>query len=182
MGPFETLLDIERDCKAYAINIPRQIISEKDWFGIGFKSSGYNFVCPMYEISEVLIWPSITEVPGAHPWFKGVANLRGRMLPVTDVEGFVIGKPHSESDDSRVLVTAFEGNLYGFAVAQVLGIERFFGAEKRAMEKFEEVKAYLPYAQGIFEREHRPWVILSFQDMIKATEFYHVISLKVESA
>jgi len=181
MDPFETLLDIERNCKAYAANIPSQIVTERNWLGIGFRSSNFNFVCSMQEVSEVLTWPMVTEVPGAHPWFRGVANLRSRILPVTDLQGFVTGKAHKENTFSRVLVVNDEGASYGFSVEQVLGIERFFGDEIKPAN-FEEINQYLLFSEGAFEREHKPWVILSFNSIIKSTEFYHVITTKMEIA
>lgn len=182
MGPFETLLDIERDCKAYAVNIPRQIVTERDWYGIGFKSNNCNFACPLQEVTEVLLWPNITEVPGAHTWFKGVANLRGRILPVTDLKGFITKKPHKENVQSRILVVSFEGALFGFSVEQVLGIERFFREEIKPSGDFEQIKDYLPYVQGAFERERQPWFVMSFHSLIQNPEFYHVISLRTEVA
>ncbi len=182
MGPFETLLDIERNCKTFAVNIPRQIVTERNWLGIGFKASNFNFICPMQNVSEILRWPAITPIPSAQPWFRGTANLRGRLLPITDLEGFVTGRPHLEKDFSRVLVISFENAFYGFAVSQVLGIERFFGEELKPAESLTALNTYLPYVQGGFEREHHPWIILNFGSIIETPEFYHILSFKTEAA
>jgi len=182
MDPFETLLDIEQNCKAYAVNIPRQIVTERDWLGIGFKSSDYNFVCIMDEVSEVLRWPPMTHVPGSQPWFKGIANLRGRILPVTDLQGYITGKPHAHNALSRVLVTQYENAFYGFAVEQVLGIERFFGEEVKPAESINAIKSYMPYINGAFERDYKPWIILNFGTIIQTPEFYHILSVKTEAA
>lgn len=182
MGPFETLLDIEQNCRANAASIPRQIITEKDWLGIGFRSSGQNFVCPMGLVSEVLRWPDMTAVPAGQPWFRGMANLRGRLLPITDLEGFVTGTSHTEKPLSRVLVIAFEKALYGFAIEQVLGIERFFGEELKPADSILKTKAYLPYVLGAFEREHQPWFVLNFEIIAQTPEFYHVLSTRIETA
>lgn len=182
MGPFETLLDIERNCRASAVDIPRQIVTERDWYGVGFKSNDCQFICPLKEVIEVLLWPNITEVPAAHSWFKGVANLRGRILPVTDLSVFISKKPHKEIGQSRIMVVLSEGSLFGFSVDQVLGIERFFGEEIKPADHFEQIKDYLPHIQGAFERDHKPWFILSFHSIIQNPEFYHVISLRTEIA
>jgi len=175
VDPFETLLDIERNCKAYAVNIPRKIVTKRDWFGIGFRSSNFNFVCPIKEVIEILRGSANSEVPGAYPWFRGVSNLRGHLLPVTDLEGFITGVVHPENGLSRILVVSFENALYGFVVSQLLGIERFFGKELKSAEKIPEIKQYLPFVQGTFEQDRKPWVILSFRSLIKTPEFYHVV-------
>lgn len=182
MGPFETLLDIEQNCKASAVNIPRQVVMERDWYGIGFRASNINFVCTMQEVTEVLSWPLLTDIPGSHPWFKGVTNLRGHMLPVTDLQGFVTGTPHKESAQSRVLVVMLDGALYGFSLERVAGIERFFGEEIKSAENLKDLNGYYPYVRGAFEKNHKPWIVLSFHSVIKAKEFYHLISIKMEMA
>lgn len=182
MGPFETLLDIEQNCRANAAAIPRQIITEKDWLGIGFRSSDLHFVCPMGIVSEVLRWPDMTPVPAGQSWFRGMANLRGRLLPVTDLQGFVTGVSHVEKPLSRVLVISFEKALYGFAVEQVLGIEHFFGEEIKPADSILPIKEYLPYLQGAFERERQPCFILNFKLITQTSEFYHVLSSKTEIA
>lgn len=186
MEPFKTLLDIERDCKAYGINIPRHIEVVRDWLGVGFRSSDLNFVCPMNEhsneISEVLTLPAVTEVPGAHPWFIGIANLRGKILPITDLQGFVTGEIRQQTELSRILVVRQEDAFFGFAVEQVFGIERFYGQEIKLAENLNRALSYLPYAEGAFVRDHKPWIILNFENIIKAAAFYHIIAMKLENA
>jgi twitching motility protein PilI len=180
--PFVTLLDIERNCKAYAVNIPRQIVTERDWLGIGFRSSDYNFVCTMEEVSEILRWPAMTDVPGSQPWFKGIANLRGHILPVTDLQGFISGTPHEETVLSRILVVNYENAYYGFAVGQVLGIERFFAEEVKPAVNLNNINNYMPYVKGVFERDYKPWAILNFGIIIQTAEFYHILTAKTEAA
>lgn len=182
MDPFAVLLDIERNCRAFAVKIPRQMEAERDWLGIGFRSSHLNFVCPMNLVSEILKWPTITGVPAAQPWFKGTTNLRGHILPVTDLQEFVTGKPASGQDLGRILVISYDKAIYGFAVPQVLGIERFFGEEMKPIVEMQEIKEYLPYVQGGFEIKHQPWIILDFSIIIQTPEFYHVLSNHMEGA
>lgn len=175
MDPFLTLLDIETHCRENATTIPRQLETERDWVGVGFKLSNFNFVCPMSMVSEVLRWPAITNLPGAVPWFKGTVNLRGRLLPVTDLQGFVSGTLEVETTASRVLVIRIGQEHYGFSVSEVLGIQRFFSAEVKSVESLMEMKDYLPYASGAFERDNQPWVILNFEKITEMPDFYHIV-------
>lgn len=182
MGPFETLLNIDQDCKSHAASIPKQVVIEKDWLGIGFRSNNLNFVCPMRTVSEVLHWPAITAVPAGQAWFRGMTNLRGRLLPVTDLQGFVTGASHRENVLSRILIISSEKMIFGFAVEQVFGIERFFGEEIKPANNILKIKEYVPYLQGAFERDHQPWFILNFELIIKAPEFYHILAVKTGAA
>lgn len=181
MSSFETLRDIEQNCKVFAAHIPRQIITEKDWLGIGFRSSGLNFVCKMGVVSEILRWPDITILPAGQSWFRGMTNLRGHLLPVTDLQGFVTGTVHTEKPLSRILVVTFEKMSYGFAVDQVFGIEYFFGEEIKPADGILNIKEYLPYLQGAFERDHQPWYILDFSLITQTPEFYHILAARTEA-
>lgn len=182
MVPLETLLEIERNCKSYAVNIPRQIVTERDWLGVGFRLANCNFVCKMEEISEVLRWPVMSEVPSAQPWFKGIANLRGKILPVTDLQGFVSGTSHIETNLSRVLVVNYENAFFGLAVEQVLGIEKFFGEEIKPADDVLPSKEYAAFVKGAFERDYQPWNIINFESIIQTPIFYHILATRNEVA
>ncbi len=126
MNCFEMLSDIDRRCKLNAVKIPHQMGTERDWRGISFRLGAFNFVCAMQDIAEVLTWPSIIPLPSARSWFRGEANVRGRLVPITDLQGFITGMPHKPGTHSRVLVVHFKKYANGFSVEQVLGIKHFF--------------------------------------------------------
>ena len=172
--PFEILVDIERKCRAHAKPLPQQKAVGKVWQGIGFVASDMNFVSPLDEIIEVIPVPVLTNMPSSVEWFRGVTNLRGGLLPVTDLEGFVLGTPSTLSPSSRILVVAFENTGVGFLVSEVLGVERFLQSniKKGAGEKptkFEE------YIQGIVSEDTESWNIMSLKALSQTAQFYHVI-------
>lgn len=86
---FELLLDIDRRCRLLAADLPSQEARLQRWSGIGFRLGPHWYVAPMGEVAEVLHEPRCTLMPGVKPWVKGVANLRGRLLPVMDLGGFL---------------------------------------------------------------------------------------------
>jgi twitching motility protein PilI len=82
---FELLLDIDQRCRLLVADQPPQDNRLQQWSGIGFRIAGQWFVAPMGEVAEVLREPRSSRVPGVQPWVCGVANLRGRLLPVMDL-------------------------------------------------------------------------------------------------
>ena len=86
--PFQILLDIDQRCRALAAGLPSQQAAVQTWSGIGFRMGERLFVAPMGEVGEVLHEPRHTLLPGVKSWVKGVANVRGRLLPVMDLCGF----------------------------------------------------------------------------------------------
>ncbi|WP_227511786.1 chemotaxis protein CheW [Psychrobacter sp. ENNN9_III] len=56
-----------------------------DWRGIVFEIGGQRLIAPMGEVSEVLAMPEYTSMPLVKSWMLGIANVRGRLLPITDL-------------------------------------------------------------------------------------------------
>lgn len=83
--PFQLLVDIDQRCRRLAAGLPAQQEAVQSWSGIGFRMGGRFFVAPMGEVGEVLHEPRYTQLPGVKTWVKGVANVRGRLLPIMDL-------------------------------------------------------------------------------------------------
>jgi len=166
---------MERQCRAHAKPIPSQREAGQIWQGIGFLTADKHFLAPLTEIKEVLTVSHITPLPAAAPWFLGVSNLRGQVLPVTDLEAFLFGRQHRLKDSSRILVVDFEKTGVGFLVQQVVGVQRFLNKTMKTMiedEMTEEVKAHL---QGEFVNELSRWYVLSLKNLSQTGQFYHVV-------
>ena len=95
------------------------------WSGIAFSFAGYQFVAPLGEVAEVIPVPSSTTVPSAKSWIRGLANVRGRLLPLTDLAIF-LSLPETElSKLSKVMIIDQPSNYGGVIVDQVMGIQHF---------------------------------------------------------
>ena len=83
--PFELLREIERRSRV-AVAGKGAGDSADEWVGIGFRIGQENFVAARDQVREVLMLPeSMTRVPGAKRWLLGIANLRGHLLPLIDL-------------------------------------------------------------------------------------------------
>lgn len=196
LDPYEILLNLEENCRQFARPLPRQKISGKIWQGIGFISSNVHFVTPLAEIKEILAPPDTTPLPFGASWFRGVANLRGHLLPITDLQGFVLETPHHLSTLSRILVIDFEQTLVGFLVQQVLGVQRFPESLLNSILEDNQISnevskeipkdgsppqeshlepKFTPYLQGQFTVNEKTWYVLSLKALSQTTQFYHVM-------
>jgi purine-binding chemotaxis protein CheW len=84
------------------------------------------FGVPMASVHEIIRMPSVVHVPLSPPSLEGLANLRGRVLPIIDLRvAFHLDRAeHNEA--TRVIVTDC-GALVGFVVdrvASVVSVER----------------------------------------------------------
>ncbi len=78
----------------------------------------------VFKVQEVLRRPELFQVPGLPTEFAGVADVRGRSVPVLDL-GLAIGHPerdsHSENGPGYLVVAEFNRSVQGFLVS---GVER----------------------------------------------------------
>lgn len=73
----------------------------------------------VFKVQEVIKRPRIWPLPSRHPQLVGVADVRGRTLPVLDL-GRAIGHPEAQADNAGYLVvTEFNRTVQGFLVAAV---------------------------------------------------------------
>lgn len=85
-APFEYLTELAKQVKLAAPELPAQREIRDTWSGIGFSILNHRFVAPLGEVVEMLVVPEITRLPGTQSWVMGLANVRGRLLPLFDLE------------------------------------------------------------------------------------------------
>ncbi|MGQ3057969.1 MAG: chemotaxis protein CheV [Nevskia sp.] len=71
----------------------------------------------VFKVQEVIPKPALSWLPSSHPLVKGVADIRGRMIPVIDLSR-AIGQPSDELA-AHVIVTEYNRSVQGFLVRAV---------------------------------------------------------------
>lgn len=122
---FQALVGLAVQSRRSAKGLPSQVDTKPHWSGIGFELLGRHFVAPMGEVSEMLEVPYYTRLPGVKPWVKGVANVRGRLLPVCDLAIFLGGRIQAPRKQQRILVLENEDLYTGLLVDRVFGMQHF---------------------------------------------------------
>ncbi len=129
-----------------------------DWRGIVFEIGGQRLVAPMGEISEVLVMPEYTSIPLVQPWLLGIANVRGRLLPLTDLAQFLQIPSYQQKSQRKVIVIDYNTVFSGLLVDKVLGIEQFTRSQYRA-EAIERDSPFAPYNHGKFFKDEQDWFV-----------------------
>ncbi|MCO7225254.1 chemotaxis protein CheW [Pleionea sp. CnH1-48] len=168
---FEILVDIERRSSA-ASSMPRSEQSERFWTGVGFRLNKVQYVAPLKEVAEILSMPGFTKVPGARSWVKGLANIRGTLLPIMDLHGFLGRKAIPSMRSQRILVINHNGIHSGVMVDEVLGLQHFDDSERR--EDVNDDEAILPYVKGAFTRGEEEWKVFSPFALAESPSFMQV--------
>ncbi|HEX5638007.1 MAG: chemotaxis protein CheW [Gammaproteobacteria bacterium] len=167
---FKRLQDTDRKCRAKAAELAILNRKKGDWVGIGFRVGDIRLLSKMGEVTEILDMPEFTRVPGAKPWVVGIANVRGSLLPLMDIQGFVTGEALKNRKDGRVLVANLRGTHTGLVVSEILGL-RHFSLDEQAYELPEIANAFKPFIKQAFHREQDYWPVFSLQTLIEDDRF-----------
>lgn len=170
LTPFETLAEYERSSLAHVAGLPEQIDAPGLWRGIGFRIGQHYLVSSIAEVNEILTPPIFAIVPGTSAWFLGVANVRGNLVPVVDLKGFIENDPTSLTDTSRVLLVRQSGGSVGLLVDEVLG-QRNFSEQQRMEAVGEEDERYAPYVGEKIQMGGILWGLFSMVVMVRTPEF-----------
>jgi twitching motility protein PilI len=129
----DALRVLERRCRAHAAGLPRGEPPPEMWHGVLFRVAESALVAPLGEIGEVLDVPrAITRVPFTKSWVIGVANHRGTLLPIFDLQAFLFGGATARSARNGVLVIRPDEFPFGLLVGEVVGIRHFEAASQTA--------------------------------------------------
>ena len=90
------------------------------------------FAAELSAVAEVGRVPALTRIPGAPEWLRGVANWRGRLLPVLDLRSLLGGQAAPLGASARLVVLAVDGVSAGVLVDAVEGT----GALEGEIEEF----------------------------------------------
>ncbi|GAA0209434.1 chemotaxis protein CheW [Kangiella japonica] len=170
----QLLDDIRQRGQDHKDSLPqRDVRGEAFWSGIGFRLNGVNYIVPIDEIVELIPVPHTTKVPGTKNWHKGVANLRGVLLSLVDLQEY-LGRSSSRSIlKQRVLVIDQEGSYLGLVVDEIRGLHHF--DEDEQVEADLTADAVLaPYIIGAFERDGELWRIFGIKELFESPEFHQV--------
>ena len=103
--PFDLLQEMERRSKAAMAGAAGDDINVEEWVGIGFRLGEDQFIVARDEVREVLMIPSsLSRVPGSKSWIRGLANVRGHLLPIADLRAFLGGGVGGVGRTARALV------------------------------------------------------------------------------
>jgi twitching motility protein PilI len=170
--PFAALLDIAQRSVQNAQGLPAQVDIKPYWTGVGFSLGGHRLAAPMSEVAEILAQPAYTRLPGVQSWVKGVSNVRGRLLPLIDLENFFGGNIAGARKERRILALEL-GELYtGLIVREIYGMQHF-PVDCYSDKVPKDLEALAPFLAGSYEIEGVTWTVFSPFKLAQNAEFYN---------
>jgi twitching motility protein PilI len=173
-NPLLLLHQIELRSRQNAQGLPQQEEVKEEWSGIGFRVGDQSLVAPMGHVTEILHFPMLSRVPGAKDWVMGIANVRGNLLPVMDLAGFLDGNETRLNKRSRVLVINHKGVQAGLLVDGVLGMRHFLVENKTKELPSTSSVSIKPYLEEAFRSDDEHWAVFNMHKLAESPLFIQV--------
>jgi twitching motility protein PilI len=174
--PFELLKELEKRSRTVTTGGTPDTAAGREWVGVAFRMGGETFLVAREETREVLGYPAVvTRIPGAKTWVKGLANVRGQLLPMLDLRQFLGSGSTTPQRNTRVVVVLHREVPAGLMVDEVLGFRRFAEPEFNA-EPPPTVIRCDAYLAGAFRRGGEVWPVLSLKSLVESPSFLQAAS------
>ncbi len=173
-SPFEILKSLDSRCRRNSSGLPVAKAVVDDWIGIGFAINEIPLIAKMDEVSEILPPPETIRVPGVTHWVKGLANIRGSLMPVLDMNSFLYGQPTQIKKESRILIINKLGVVAALLVDEVFGLRRF-KPDEHQQAIMQDAGSMGEYLAGTFVDQVRRWNVFSVEKLARAEHFLRVV-------
>ena len=174
--PFELLKELEKRSRTVTTANAPEASAGPEWVGVACRRGGETFLIAREETREVLGYPAvITRIPGAKSWVKGLANVRGSLLPMLDLRQFLGSGSTAAGRNTRVVVVNHREIPAGLVIDEVLGFRRFAESEFNA-EAPPTVIRCEAYLAGAFRRGGEVWPVLSLKALVESQSFLQAAS------
>ena len=173
LDPVAILKEIEDCCRGCEVGLPRKSEVSNEWTGIAFRLGRNKLVAPMDDVIEILDLPELSIVPLAQSWVRGIANVRGSLLPVIDLNGYLGNELSRVTNKTRVLVIDFNGVYSGLVVDEVLGL-KYFLEDDLTVEPPGVDDELRPYLRNGFRRGNENFGVFSLLSLVDSAMFLQV--------
>jgi len=172
--PFLLLRELDQKSRERSGGLPAFHQEGQGWTGVLFNLRDNELLAAMGDIVEIAPMESLTIVPATRAWLLGVMNLRGSLLPVIDLEGYLFEKNLPGTDiRSRLLVVMDDGYQIGLLVRAVQGMKHY-RKDDASMEIPELDSEIQDFTNGAYERQQSQYAVFDINKLLANERFRHI--------
>lgn len=171
---FSMLVSVARGATESALPLPAQEQPAELWRGLAFNVGSTRLVSEIGEVQEVIELPPLTRVPGTTDWLLGIANVRGRLVPVVDLCSYLGFEKGTAEEEWRVLVVEDGELTCGLLVEQAFGMMQFESTDADADEDVAAGNALDPWIRSAYRQSGRHWRVLDIRALVNEPAFFEV--------
>lgn len=155
---FNTLLALSESYSEEVRGLPAQVDVTPTQAVVCFSLVGVNLAVALDEVAELLELPVTTRLPRVKSWITGVANVRGRLLPLVNFAAFLGGVISTPPKQQRVVVIDLHEIFVGLTVDRVHAM-RHFRLDTYSTDVTSAPDVLAPYIEGSFSYEDEDWFL-----------------------
>ncbi len=156
-------------------------ISDGELQLVAFNIGSEEFGVEIMNVQEIIRMTSITKIPQAPDYIRGIINLRGRIIVVINLN-VVLGMETKEQDENtRIIVANIGDTVMGFVVDSVSEVIRL---PQKSVEPAPAViadKIGTEYVMGVGKLDNRLLILLNLDKILGAKELHSVQSISAEA-
>jgi len=134
---------------------------------VTFLLAGENFALNMAPVQEIIRVPELVKVPKSPPSLLGLANLRGKVLPVISLRRS-FGLPEKELDEFDRVIVVELGQTLGFLVDKVQSV---IEVEEEMIDSSQEVQSMVgsEFLKGLIkiQAQNKMWMMLDLEKVVE---------------
>ncbi|GMR06585.1 MAG: chemotaxis protein CheW [Gammaproteobacteria bacterium] len=168
--PLEILHQMEQDVLSAEMSLPEEIVVAEQWVGLSYRVGKLQFVTAMDQISEVVPSAPFTVVPRSQSWLRGIANVRGQLLTVVDLQDFLCMGPVNVDQYSRLIVINNALLSCCLLVSRLQGLRHFdpVGDSCNTGDLGDQLAGFVTGALG---REKEKWLVFDTDRLVDKRGF-----------
>ncbi|MFY9317299.1 MAG: chemotaxis protein CheW [Burkholderiales bacterium] len=137
---------------------------------LGVQAGAQAWLVNLADAGEVIPAPAITPVPLTKPWFRGVANIRGKLYAVVDLPAFLGGAPVAPGEQVRLLLLGEK-----FRTGSALLVDRLLGLRGAEVLEPQPASAGPPWLKAEYvDRDGMRWKELDVARLVQDVAFLEV--------
>lgn len=168
--PFDILLQLDQRVRERAPTVAVNAQLSDIRGRLALRLASWNLLFSMDDVAEIIPVPRITRVPGVKRWLLGIANLRGKVISVSDLRDFLTGRSTVQLPGSQIVVVRIGEWDYALLVDEVVGM-RHFGPQHR-LPTLDAIDENLrPYITEAFLHENQHWLVFNTSRLLADPRF-----------
>jgi twitching motility protein PilI len=165
---FNCLKQMSQLVQEQAAPVPASEELPLNWHGAAFDLMGTRCVISADDTRMIVDLGDTIPLPGVKHWVKGLANVGGRVIAITDLAAFVSGG-NNKCQGSQALIVTGRGVHAGLLIEQSYGGVRLSTEELRADRPVaDELR---PYVAGVFTTSHGDYTLLDTKKLLTDADF-----------
>ncbi|TGD70914.1 chemotaxis protein CheW [Mangrovimicrobium sediminis] len=165
---FECLQGMAQLVRAKAAPAPAMQQKIQDWHGAAVSILGVRCVISADETRKIVDVPETIPLPGVKPWVRGIANIGGRVVSISDLSAFLSGGSRT-SNGRQALIINGRGIHTGLLIDECFGGVRLSTEELRTNKKV--AKELQAFVRGVFSTEDGEYALFDTNRLLTDANF-----------